>query len=83
MRQVLDYVSRGEVDAGFVYGTDARQAGDKVRVVMKMQGHEPVMYPIAVVSASAHKKLAQEFVDFVLSPAGRAILETYGFEETR
>lgn len=83
VRQVLDYVSRGEVDAGFVYGTDARQARDKVRVVMKMQGHEPVMYPIAVVSASAHKKLAQEFVDFVLSPAGRAILETYGFEEPR
>ena len=83
VRQVLDYVSRGEVDAGFVYGTDARQVGDKVRVVMKMQGHEPVMYPIAVVSASAHKKLAQEFVDFVLSPAGRAILETYGFEEPR
>lgn len=83
VRQVLDYVSRGEVDAGFVYGTDARQAGDKVRVVMKMQGHEPVLYPIAVVSASTHKKLAQEFVDFVLSPAGRAVLEKYGFDESR
>lgn len=83
VRQVLDYVSRGEVDAGFVYGTDARQAGGKVRVVMKMQGHEPVLYPIAVVSASTHKKLAQEFVDFVLSPAGRAVLEKYGFDEPR
>ncbi len=83
VRQVLDYVSRGEVDAGFVYGTDARQAGDKVRVVMKMEGHEPVLYPIAVVSASTHKKLAQDFVDFVLSPAGRAVLEKYGFDEAR
>lgn len=83
VRQVLDYVSRGEVDAGFVYGTDARQAGDKVRVIMKMEGHEPVLYPIAVVSASAHKKLAQEFVDFVLSPAGRAVLAKYGFDEVR
>ena len=46
VRQVLDYVSRGEVDAGFVYGTDARQAGEKVRVVMKMEGHQPVLYPL-------------------------------------
>ena len=83
VRQVLDYVSRGEVDAGFVYGTDAKQAGDKVRVVMKMEGHEPVLYPVAVVSASSHKKLAQEFVDFILSPAGRTVLEKYGFDEPR
>lgn len=81
VRQVLDYVSRGEVDAGFVYGTDARQAGEKVRVVMKMEGHQPVLYPIAVVSASPHAKLAQEFVDFVLSPAGRTVLEKYGFDK--
>ena len=64
-----------------VYGTDARQAGQKVRVVMKMEGHQPVLYPIAVVSASPHAKLAQEFVDFVLSPAGRTVLEKYGFDK--
>ena len=50
---------------------------------MKMEGHEPVLYPVAVVSASSHKKLAQEFVDFILSPAGRTVLEKYGFDEPR
>src|SRR4051812_43756680 len=33
VRQVLDYVERGEVAAGIVYATDALAAGDKVRVV--------------------------------------------------
>ena len=32
VRQVLDYVSRGEVDAGFVFSTDAIQMKDKVRI---------------------------------------------------
>ena len=32
VRQALDYVGRGEVDAGFVYRTDAKQGGDKMKV---------------------------------------------------
>ena len=31
VRQALDYVSRGEVDAGFVYRTDALKAGDNLQ----------------------------------------------------
>ena len=34
VRQVLDYVSRGEVEAGFVYRTDALLLKDKVQLVM-------------------------------------------------
>lgn len=81
VRQTLDYVSRGEVEAGIVYGTDAKQAGDKVRVIAVLSGHEPVLYPIAVVTGSKAKKEAQAFIDFVLSAEGQAILAKYGFSK--
>lgn len=77
VRQALDYVSRGEVDAGFVYGTDARQQQDRVDVIEIMKNHETVVYPIAVCANGG--KAAQEFINFVLSPAGQNILEKYGF----
>lgn len=79
VRQVLDYVMRGEVQAGFVYGTDAKQGGDKVKVIETMQGKTRVTYPIAVLERSKAQKEAQVFVDFVVSPEGQAILAKYGF----
>ncbi len=81
VRQVLDYVSRGEVRAGFVYATDAKQAGGKIKTVETLQGKTPVLYPIAVLEGSKNKKEAQKFVDFVLSPAGQDILAKYGFSK--
>ncbi len=81
VRQVLDYVARGEVDAGFVYGTDAKQMADKVDVVMVVGGHEPVTYPIAVALTGANPKMGQAFLNFVLSPEGQAVLAKYGFSK--
>ena len=81
VRQVLDYVSRGEVDAGVVYSTDAAVAGSRVRVaaVVPAQLHQEILYPIAVVRGSSHVEAATAFVRLVLSPAGRSILARYGF----
>ncbi|RRD70160.1 MULTISPECIES: molybdate ABC transporter substrate-binding protein [unclassified Desulfovibrio] len=79
VRQVLDYVARGEVDAGFVYGTDARQMADKVDVVMVAEGHAPVTYPVAVARTGRNAVMGQAFVDFVLSGEGQEVLAKYGF----
>ena len=79
VRQVLDYVSRGEIDAGFVFATDAIVAKDKVEVVSAVQNHKPILYPIAVIEASRKKEAAQRFVAFVMSQKGQQILAQYGF----
>ena len=81
VRQVLDYVAKGEVDAGFVYRTDALKMADKVDVVMNVEGHDPVSYPIAVAVTGKNAKMGQKFIDFVFSEAGWAVLEKYGFSK--
>lgn len=79
VRQVLDYVSRAEVDAGFVYSTDATIARDKVSVVTIIATQRPVLYPIAIVSGSKQAGLAETFIGYVAGATGQAILEKYGF----
>ncbi|MGD9943949.1 MAG: molybdate ABC transporter substrate-binding protein [Burkholderiaceae bacterium] len=79
VRQVLDYVSRGEAEAGFVYSTDAAIMLDKVKVVLTPSGHAPVSYPVAVVAESKQKALAAEFVQFLGSAPAQEILARYGF----
>lgn len=81
VRQSLDYVARGEVDAGFVYATDAAIMKDKVRVVLEVPLDIAISYPIAKTIDSAHGEEAKQFVDYILSPAGQAILQKYGFRK--
>ncbi|MGJ7512109.1 molybdate ABC transporter substrate-binding protein [Variovorax sp. GT1P44] len=79
VRQVLDYVSRGEAEAGFVYRTDAAIVGDKVKVVLTPSGHTPVTYPIAVVAESKEKALARDFIAFLSTDAAQQTLARFGF----
>lgn len=81
VRQVLDYVSREEVQAGFVYATDAAIAKGTVAVAVEMSGHTPITYPVAVVAASKNKELADVFRNFLASPEAQAVLAKYGFKK--
>jgi molybdate transport system substrate-binding protein len=80
VRQSLDYVARGEVDAGFVFGTDAAIMPGRVKVALTVPTQTAITYPIAVVKDSRHIAQAQSFVDFVTSPQGQAVLATFGFK---
>ncbi|MDP9963254.1 molybdate transport system substrate-binding protein [Variovorax paradoxus] len=79
VRQVLDYVARGEVEAGFVYRTDAAVMSEKVRVAFAPAATMPVTYPVAVVADSRQKALAGDFVAFLSSDAAREVLARHGF----
>ena len=81
VRQSLDYVARGEVDAGFVYATDAAVMKDKVKVTLEVPLDIAISYPIAKTIGSANGEEAKRFVGFVLSSAGQAILHKFGFRK--
>ncbi len=81
VRQVLDYVSRGEVQAGFVYATDAAVRSDKVNVVQALSINTVVSYPVAVIKSSAHAAQARSFVQFLASEQAQAIFANAGFKK--
>ncbi|HUZ15748.1 MAG TPA: molybdate ABC transporter substrate-binding protein [Gaiellaceae bacterium] len=80
VRTVLAKVALGEVDAGFVYSTDAKTVRGKVKVIKVPAWAQPkVQYGICVVSASVNKAAAHAFIKLVLSKAGQRKLLKYGF----
>lgn len=81
VKQALDYVALGEVEAAFIYETDARLGQGRIRVVAKMDGHKPIVYPAAIIKGSAHKDAAKLFVDFLAGAGGQEILARHGFKK--
>jgi molybdate transport system substrate-binding protein len=81
VRQVLEYVVRGEVEAGIVYGSDVSMGHGKaiVAATAPADSHDPILYPIAVVKGTEHRAAAQRFIDLILSGRGQAVLAKYGF----
>jgi molybdate transport system substrate-binding protein len=81
VRQVLDYVVRGEVGAGIVYRTDALREKGRVDLVAEAPpgSHARITYPIAVIAESRYPRGAMRFLKFVLGEASRAVLSRAGF----
>lgn len=80
VKAVLTKVSLGEVDAGIVYVTDVKSAGDKVKgVEIPSDVNASTTYPIAALTKAANPAAAQAFVDYVLSADGMAVLAAGGF----
>jgi molybdate transport system substrate-binding protein len=79
VRQALDYVARGEVEAGFVYSTDAAVQFDKVRAMFSIPTETPISYPIAAVAGAPNADGARKFIAYVLSAEGQAVLARFGF----
>ena len=79
VRATLALVSRGEAPLGIVYQTDANSdKGVQIVGTFPDDTHPPIIYPIAVVAASANPG-ASGYAAFLKSPTARPIFEKQGF----
>lgn len=84
VKAIVQKVQLGEADAGIVYATDAQAAKDKLTLIQIPDAQNIIAtYPIALVKDAKQAALGQKFVDYLLSAAGQAILQKYGFAPGR
>lgn len=77
---VLAKVGSGEADAGLVYVTDVKGAGDSVKGVPFPEASKVVnTYPIVALKSSKHAALAKDLVDSVVGAEGQSVLQAAGF----
>ena len=84
VRDILTKVSLGEVDAGFVYITDAKTVPGKVKTFFLPGWAQPhVRYEVAVVKSSSHQAAAETFVKALLAKPAQKLLAAAGFGPPR
>lgn len=82
VKAIVAKVTLGEADAGIVYATDVKAAGDKAAgVTIPDDVNVVASYPIATTKAAKNAPTANAFIAFVVSPAGLTILAKYGFSK--
>jgi molybdate transport system substrate-binding protein len=80
VKQVLSWVSTAEADCGVVFKTDAISDGGVRIIAMAPDGsHNAVVYPVAVVKASAQPDAAAAFIEYLKTDAATAVFEANGF----
>jgi molybdate transport system substrate-binding protein len=80
VRAALASVEAGNVDAAFVYKTDAAISA-RVRVVYEVPADKApeIIYPVAMTKHSKNRAPAREFLSFLSGPSGKAVFREYGF----
>ena len=80
VRQVLNYVATGNVDAGIVYRTDVT-ATAKVKIIATAPdaSHSLVIYPAAIVKDSQYPQAAKTMLQFLATPEAQAVFQQHGF----
>jgi molybdate transport system substrate-binding protein len=81
VKGVVARVETGEADAGLVYATDVRAAGDSVDGIAIPRRHNVTAdYPVVALKGGPPE--AQAFVDLVLSAEGERVMQAFGFLPT-
>ena len=80
VRATLVAVASGNVEAGFVYKTDAAVSRKvKITYEVPLDKGPKITYPIAIVKESKRKERARDFLNFVQSSTGKGLFKKYGF----
>jgi molybdate transport system substrate-binding protein len=80
VKGVVTKVTAGEADAGIVYGTDVKAAGDTASgIQIPAEANVKATYPIASIKTSTHADIDRAFVAFLTGADGQTILAKYGF----
>jgi molybdate transport system substrate-binding protein len=80
VRATLASVESANVEAGFVYKTDAA-VSKKVKIVYEvpLDRGPKITYPVAIVKESKKKEAARDFMNYVQSPFAKDTFKKYGF----
>jgi molybdate transport system substrate-binding protein len=80
VRATLASVESDNVEAGFVYKTDAA-ISKKVKIAYEVPIDKgpKIIYPVAIIKESKKKAAARDFMNYVLSPAAKDTFKKYGF----
>ena len=79
VKEVTTQVAEGTVDCGIIYQTDAYSAGLEVADTATEEMCGQVIYPAAVLSASAHAEEAKAFLAYLQTAKAGVIFSEVGF----
>ena len=76
-------ISTGEVDAGFIYATDAAALATTQDItIIDLEGNVDTTYPLALTTLGRDNPAARAFADFLSSEAATDILTDHGFRKS-
>lgn len=80
-RGVLDHLLNGQADVGIIFGPDAYDKRERVRVVAiaPEQAIHPIIHSLAMERYCPDRPLCEEFLTFSQSPEARSILKDLGY----
>ena len=80
-RSVLDHVLNGQADVGILFGPDAVQESQRIRIVAVAERDKvsPIVHSMAMERYCPNRQLCEEFLNFIQSADAQAELKRLGF----
>jgi molybdate transport system substrate-binding protein len=77
---VIQRVLTDEADVGFVYGSEAEPASEKITVLELPEGLDvPADFVVAVLDGGQAPATARTFIEYLASPQAQTLWQDYGF----